>query len=79
MKQLYVYYEYLLKMLYTFSVLTMAEFRCGRLDEKLLYTTNEQAEPSENPWVGILLEDQGQLTLEVLTMKSPLLKPQVNN
>ncbi|XP_017074628.1 melanization protease 1 [Drosophila eugracilis] len=37
----------------------MAESQCGRLEEKLLYTTQESTEPSENPWIGILLEEQG--------------------
>nr|XP_016930953.2 serine protease easter [Drosophila suzukii] len=41
------------------GALAMGESQCGRLDENLLYTTEEKTKPSENPWVGILLTDQG--------------------
>ncbi|KAH8294665.1 hypothetical protein KR018_001015, partial [Drosophila ironensis] len=37
--------------------LALAKDECGRLDERLMYTTNERTEPSENPWVGVLLEE----------------------
>ncbi|XP_016983760.1 phenoloxidase-activating factor 3 [Drosophila rhopaloa] len=33
----------------------VAEFQCGRLEERYLYTILERTEPSENPWIGILL------------------------
>jgi len=42
------------------AALAMGESQCGRLDENLLYTTDEKTKPSENPWVGILLTDQGE-------------------
>ncbi|XP_017003478.2 phenoloxidase-activating factor 3-like [Drosophila takahashii] len=41
------------------GALALAEPQCGRLDENLLYTTNEDTIPSENPWIGLLLEDEG--------------------
>ncbi|KAH8382924.1 hypothetical protein KR009_005810 [Drosophila setifemur] len=41
------------------TALAMGDTQCGRLDERLMYTLDEKTEPSENPWIGILLEDKG--------------------
>ncbi|XP_017048785.1 serine protease easter [Drosophila ficusphila] len=41
------------------GALATAEIQCGRLEERLLYTTLEKTEPSENPWIGILFSSQG--------------------
>ncbi|KAH8276923.1 hypothetical protein KR026_002495, partial [Drosophila bipectinata] len=39
------------------TALASGDTQCGRLDERLMYTTDEKTEPSENPWVGLLLEE----------------------
>ncbi|KAH8292461.1 hypothetical protein KR054_010580 [Drosophila jambulina] len=41
------------------TALALAESQCGRLEEKLMYTTAIKTEPSEMPWVGLLTEDKG--------------------
>ncbi|XP_017017582.1 phenoloxidase-activating factor 3 [Drosophila kikkawai] len=39
------------------ATLALAGPQCGRLEEKLMYTTDQKTEPSEMPWVGLLMED----------------------
>ncbi|KAH8344299.1 hypothetical protein KR084_009480, partial [Drosophila pseudotakahashii] len=46
-------------MLFSMEALAMSESQCGRLEEKLLFTTELKIEPTENSWLGILMEHQG--------------------
>ncbi|XP_017139906.1 phenoloxidase-activating factor 1 [Drosophila miranda] len=41
------------------GALTRGDTPCGRLEERVLYITDERTEPSEYPWIGVLLQSQG--------------------
>ncbi|KAH8265259.1 hypothetical protein KR038_002496, partial [Drosophila bunnanda] len=45
--------------LFALAALALAGPQCGRLEEKLMYTTAIKTEPSEMPWIGLLTEDKG--------------------
>ncbi|XP_017962420.1 inactive serine protease PAMR1 isoform X1 [Drosophila navojoa] len=38
-----------------------AEANCGRLEERLLFTKNPSTEPTEYPWIGLLVQREGKL------------------
>ncbi|KAH8310707.1 hypothetical protein KR044_002648, partial [Drosophila immigrans] len=35
------------------------EFKCGNMEERLLFTTDVATEPAEQPWIGILFQLKG--------------------
>ncbi|KAH8247055.1 hypothetical protein KR032_008231, partial [Drosophila birchii] len=54
------FYHSNIYLLSALTALALGASQCGRLDEKLMYTSNIKTEPSEMPWVGLLTEDKGE-------------------